>query len=1088
MKKKVSLLLLVCLLVFAGNAMAQTRTVTGTVISSEDGEPVIGASVVVDGSRMGTATNVDGTFSITGVPANAKNLRVSYLGYKTKVVGIAPNVKIELQSDANQLNEVVVTAMGITRQQRTLGYSATTLKSDELTEARNTDVTSSLAGKVAGVQIQSTSSQPGSSSNVIIRGYGSINGSNQPLYVVDGVPMQQTTFDAENGGNVRQGYDAALGGISNVSADDIESMTILKGAAATALYGSRASNGVIVITTKSGKKGDGRNFTVTYNGGVQARVVSYLPDFQNEFGQGWNGKQTFTENGSWGPALDGSTQVYGPVWNNQQMLHSYSAKKNSIKNFFDTGWSQNHDIALSGVSNDNKTTYYLSYSYSDDNGIMPGNVDTYKRNTLAYRGSYEATNWMKLSSSINFAKTSTNMVGAFQGTSVIDGLYEFPRDIDTRYLKDTQSAFGTPEAYFTPYGITNPYWSLENNYNHNDAKQVYGKIQADFKPIKDLTLTYRFGFDYTDYDMKIGVPKIDIDGSLLGSDKISSSYKSSAIGSMNQEGYVYTEYMRKYELNHDFLANYAKKFFGGRLDLNGTAGLSINERYSTVSRNQTTNLTFPTGFWDLSNGATKKLIEEQQSKRRLVGLFGDVTFGWDEMLYLNLTARNDWSSTLPINANSYFYPGATLSWIFTKVLPENNVLTFGKVRMAYGKTGNDANPYYTSARYVQAFSDGYYISNVSAFPMNGTNAFQASSVAASNTLKPEMTSETELGLNLQFFGGRIGLDAAYYNRTTKDQIFQLPVDPSSGYLYKVVNFGEVRNRGVELLLTTTPVKTAKFKWDLNFNFAVNKNKVLSMPASLEGGKTTIYSFSAGNHAVYMYAEEGKPMGEYYAYLPQTVTDKNSADYGKVIVDANGQPVLSTSVQDTGKNMNNKWTGGVTTALSAYGFTLSAALDIRAGGYMFSRTKDLMQFTGNGTISTYNDRRPFIIPNSVVANGNGTYSENTTPLYLTNSSYQSYLNDYGNGQGDDFYLVDRSYVKLRNITLAYAFPRHLVRSLSLSDITVSLFCNNVFTWTAKDNYYIDPETTTTGTDLKGQFGELYANPSCRTFGCNLSVKF
>jgi len=522
--------------------------------------------------------------------------------------------------------------------------------------------------------------------------------------------------------------------------------------------------------------------------------------------------------------------------------------------------------------------------------------------------------------------------------------------------------------------------------------------------------------------------------------------------------------------------------------LNGTAGLSINERYSTVSRNQTTNLTFPTGFWDLSNGATKKLVEEQQSKRRLVGLFGDVTFGWDEMLYLNLTARNDWSSTLPINANSYFYPGATLSWIFTKMLPENNVLTFGKVRMAYGKTGNDADPYYTSVRYVQAYSDGYYINDVSKFPMNGTNSFQAASTAASNTLKPEMTSETELGLNLQFFGGRIGLDAAYYNRITKDQIFKLPVDPSSGYLYKVVNFGEVRNRGVELLLTTTPVKTAKFKWDLNFNFAVNKNKVLSMPASLEGGKTTIYSFSAGNHAVYMYAEEGKPMGEYYAYLPQRVTDPKSADYGKMIVDANGQPVLGTSVEDTGKNMNNKWTGGVTTALSAYGFTLSAALDIRAGGYMFSRTKDLMQFTGNGTISTYNDRRPFVIPNSVVANGNGTYSENTTPIYLTNSSYQSYFNDYGNGQGDYFYLVDRSYVKLRNITLAYAFPRHLVRSLSLSDITVSLFCNNVFTWTAKDNYYIDPETTTTGTDLQGQFGELYANPSCRTFGCNLSVKF
>ena len=500
---------------------------------------------------------------------------------------------------------------------------------------------------------------------------------------------------------------------------------------------------------------------------------------------------------------------------------------------------------------------------------------------------------------------------------------------------------------------------------------------------------------------------------------------------------------------------------------------------------QTDNLTFHTGFWNLSNGATKSTLAESQSKRRLVGLFGDVTIGWDDMVYLDLTARNDWSSTLPIDNNSFFYPGATLSWIFTKLIPENNVLSFGKLRLAYGKTGNDASPYLTGVTYLQAYASGYYTTTTE-FPMNGTNAFMASATKGSSTLKPEMTSEFEAGVNMQFFKGRFGFDVSYYNRTTSDQIFTLPVDPSTGFYYMVTNFGKVRNQGVELVVNTVPVQTKDFRWELDFNFAKNNNEVLSLPESLEGGKVSIYNFSAGNDAVYMYAEEGKPLGQFYTYLPQYTAD------GRPIVDANGQPVLGTAVEDTGKNMNNDWTGGVTTALTYKGFSLSAALDIRKGGYMFSRTKNLMQFTGNGAVTTYNSRRPFIIPNSVVSDGNGGYVENTTPLYLTNSSYQKYFNDYGYGDGGEAYLLDRSFVKLRNISLTWNVPQKWVKAMSLSGLSVTAFCNNVFTWTASDNRYVDPESTTVSQasygDLATQFGELYTNPSCRIFGCNLSVKF
>ena len=1067
MKKSLTMLM-VSLFLFVGTALAQTK-ITGTVLSQEDGQPIIGAAVKVDGTGTGMLTDVNGKFSLT-LPEGKKTLTISYLGFQPKTVAAKNGMRVFLKADATSLDEVVVTAMGISRQQKTLGYSAQTLKEEELTVGKLTDVTSALAGKVAGVQISASSANPGTANSVIIRGFSSINGNNQPLYVIDGVPMQQTS-------SLAQGNQEAFGGISNVNPNDIESMTVLKGAAATALYGSRAANGVIVITTKGGKKNGERNFQITYDGSVQWRQVSTLPKMQNQFGQGWNGKQTYIENGSWGPEFDGSMQVYGPIWNHQQLIHKYEAVESNIKDFFETGLSTSHSVALSGISNDNKMTYYLSYSYSKDDGIIPRDKDTYSRNTIAYRGSYEATNWLKLSSSVNFAKTSTDIVGSYQGTSMIDGIMEFPRDISLVDRKNLNSAFDTPEAWYTPYGITNPYWAIENNYNHNDAKQLYGKIQADIKPIKQLTLSYRFGFDYTDYDLKMGYPQIALDDALINEDY---GY---APSNMNQAGWVFSRYQRKYELNHDFLANFADKYLNDKLDVNVNVGVNMNERNSTVMSGQTDDLTFYTGFWDLSNGATKTELSESQSKRRLVGLFGDVTLGWDEMLYLNLTARNDWSSTLPINANSYFYPGATLSWIFTRLIPKNDILEFGKLRLAYGKTGNDADPYQTAVRFIQGTSRAYYGTDVAKFPMNGVNSFQASSTIGSSDLKPEMTTEYEVGLNLALLKNRINIDFSFYNRETKDQIFTLPVDPATGYSYMVTNFGNVRNRGIELLVNTTPIQTKDFRWDLGFNFSKNQNKVLSMPASVEGGKTTIYNFSAGNDAVYFYAEEGNPMGEFYTYMPQYTED------GKLIVGSDGQPILTTELQDTGKNMNPDWIGGVTTAFYYKGLSLSAALDVRKGGYMFSRSKNLMQFTGNGSITTYNQRRPFIIPNSVYEDG----TENTTPIMLGGSDYkvgdyQAYYNDYGWGQGGEAYLVNKSYVKLRNITLAYQLPKSIVNQLYLSDVTLSLFCNNVFTWTHKSNTFIDPESSTRGNDLEGQFGELYVNPSCRTFGFNVGIKF
>ena len=1055
--KKAKLFMACLLTILSTIAFAQNQ-VKGSITDAA-GEPLPGVSVVVEGTTLGVITGADGQYTISA--KNGQVLNFYLFGMKSqKITVTGPILDVVMEDDALALDEAVVTALGITRSEKSLGYAATTVKSDEIMARHTTNVTNALAGKVAGMQISATTTDPGASTNVIIRGYSSINGSNQPLYVVDGI---------------------IVGGMGNLSSEDIESLTVLKGAAATALYGSRAANGVIVITTKQGKRSADRLFSIEYSGGLETRQVSLLPIFQNEFGQGWNGKQTFIENGSWGPRLDGSQQVYGPIWNGQQLIHEFSAKPTNIKDFFELGTNQKHSIALNGTTEDQRATYYLSYSLADDNGIMPGDKDTYTRNSLAFRSSYIATDWLKLSSQVNFATSKTQSIAMFQGSSVIDGLYEFPRDISLVDLQNLPAAFNSPEAYLTPYGITSPYWAIENRQRLTDQKQIFGKVQADIKPLKNLTLTYRYSFNYSDYDYKAGEPQITLDDALIWDDM---GY---APSNMNEDGTVYAEYYRQYETNHDFLANFNKDY--GKLNVNAIAGLNINERAATQLVGQTDVLTINSGFWNLSNGATKSTISDSQSKRRLVGLFGDVTLSMDESIFLELTARKDWSSTLPIDNNSYFYPGATLSVLFTNYLPKNDILSFGKLRVAYGRTGNDASPYNTYATFTQASFRGTYGTDMIQFPLNGMNAFRRGYSIASPTLKPEMTTEKEIGLNLQFYNGRFGIDAAYYNRLTSDQIFPISIEPATGYSSMVANAGDVRNKGVELLIDYVPIQTKDFRWDISVNFAKNNSLVETLPEEVEG-KFQIDGFSTSGtkDAVYLYAEQGKPFGTYWTYLPTYVEE--GPDAGKLIVDDNGYPVLTDDLVDTGLDANYDWTGGLTSSLTFKNLTISASLDVRKGGWMFSRSKNIMEFTGNGFVTTYNNRDPFVIPNSVVAvkdaEGNVSYVENTTPIYLADSSYQDYFDDYGAGQGRLFYMLDRSFVKLRNVSIQYNLPKKYVGPFQ--GVAVSAFVNNSYTWTAKDNYYIDPESTNEGTDTAGLLGETYVNPSCRIWGFNINVKF
>ena len=1056
-------MLLGSLFLCMGAALAQMK-ISGTVISSEDGQPVIGASVVVTGTGQGTVTNLDGQFTLT-VPERAK-LHISSAGMKAVDVTAKDNMRVVLEPLNTTLGEVVVTAMGIKRSAKALGFSATAVKGDEIAAARTNDIMSSLAGKVAGVQISSSSSDPGSSKSVIVRGISSLGSTNQPLYVIDGVPLNNSTVSTDR--DLNRGYDFG-NGASAVNPDDVESMTILKGAAATALYGSRAANGVILITTKTGKKAQ-KGLGIEYNGGMQWETLLRLPQMQNDFGMGWYGNKTDNENGSWGPRFDGSWLRYGAVYEGTQNFKSYVPIKNNVRDFFDTGYRYSNSVSLNGATD--VSNFFLSLSQISQDGIIPTNADSYNKYTFSARASHKVNN-LTFSTSLNYAYQRNNFVSTGQkSSSMYNNVMQTPRDISIVELKDLNNPFNTPGYYYTPYGVTNPYYVLNNFKNEFESERFYGKLQLDYDFLKYFKLTYRFGLDTSTEHHDMGEPNM------------STLFK----GTPNWEdalrsltGRVSEQTTRRREINQDLLVTFDKDLTDS-WHVNALVGFNGNERKYSYQSSEITNLTIPT-WLNLANTADKPTIKSYQRTQRLMGVLGQAEVAFKNMVYLTLTARNDWSSTLPRGSRSYFYPGATASWIFSEVLPENvkKTVNYAKLRAAWGKTGNDALPYMVNTIYPQgsASSSGWATSK---FPFtNGSwNAYTVGNTLGGSKLSPEMTTEFEVGLNMAFFGNRLSFDASFYNRTSDRQIFSLDMDAASGYLYQNMNLGEIRNRGVELVVSGTPVKLKDFAWDVTWNFTKNWSKVISLPEEL-GGESSIYGLTGGTG---LYAKVGEELGVFKAYVP--LRDPAT---GKVVVDNQGLPVRDPKQQIVG-SMNYKYTMGINNTFTYKGVSLSVDVDIRQGGKMFSRTKNVTYFTGNAMQTAYNSRNPWIIPNTVVQNGTDAqgkpvYVDNTTPLNAT--SIYKFWDDGGLelGAGD---LIDKSYIKLRAITLSWALPKKWLANTFLTDVRLSAFGNNLFLWTPAENTFVDPELTSFGNDLRGNFGEWSANPSSRKFGFNVSVKF
>jgi TonB-linked SusC/RagA family outer membrane protein len=1038
---------------------AQSRTITGRVSDADDGSTLPGVSVVVKGTSIGTVTDIEGKFSLN-IPQDAQTLVLSFVGMEPLEAAITSvsNYELKMQKATLSVDEVVVTAMGISRDVKAVGYAATTVSGDAISNVQAVNPMSAIQGKVAGVQI-SSGTDPGSTQNIFIRGASSFS-NNQPLFIVDGIPLINEQIETGTALNFRADFGS---GLNAINPDNIANMTILKGAAATALYGSRAANGVILITTKTGRNTNGK-MVVNYNGSVGISRVGRIPSRQSIYGQGWSGQRALDENGNWGAPYDGKNRVWGNVVDNSQLVKEYKFLEDRVRDFYDFGLNYKNSVALSG--GDANTNYFLSLGQNSVDGVIPTDADSYKRYTISTKGSHK-TDKFEVLSSVNFVHENTKAVQTGQGASVFRSIWEIAEDISIVDLKDYKAKYNNLDDYFTPYGI-NPYFALNENGSQQGKNKVYGKFELKYNILENLNATYRFSGDIENSTTEAWIAKYKFSPT-------SPNFGTNAGSVGSYENIKRT----RYEYSHDFLLNYNTNF-SPDLSFNAIVGTNINERGYDYISGKISSVDVD-GYYNFSNSLTDAVAEQFQRKRRLIGVFASADISYKNYAFVSLTARNDWSSTLPLDNNSFFYPGATASFVITDFLAEQSIesgiLSFAKIRAAYGWTGNDADPYQIYPVFESAFSNnpGYPEIDDLKFPLNNVNSYTVSNQLGNNELKPEITKEVELGVDVRFFNNRLGFDVALYDKTTHGLITTLPIDPSSGYTFQLTNLGDVNNKGIEFMTDIIPVKTKNFQWNINYNFSKNVNKVVE----LAEGEITIDGF--GNAVII--AKKGEEVGLFKTYVPRTVEIDGVE---KVIVDGNGNVMQSADMQVTDRSVNEDFAMGLSNSFTWKGLSLSATLDFHYGGYIYSYTKDYMHWTGSAYESTMNNRNPFVVPNSVVENADGTYSENTTPV--TQNTQHTFYGDYGAFESDLYSVIDRSYLKLRDVGLSYQIPNSVTNKININDLKISFVAGNILLWTPADNCYIDPETTTFGNDLGARFGEFGSNPSNQTYLMSLSFKF
>lgn len=1007
-----------------GSAYAQ-QTVTGTV-TGEDGIGIPGVTVVEKGTNKGTVTNVEGGYSLN-VSSDA-TLVFSFVGMQNieEALNGRSSVDVTMVSTQIGLGEVVVTALGISKEKKSLGYAVTEVGSDEISMVKDHNPANSLVGKVAGVVVTQSTGGPGSGSRVIIRGNNSITGNNQPLIVVDGVPIDDS--GSNSGGSV---YSSSIsgGGITDINPDDIESITVLKGPNAAALYGSRAGNGVLLVTTKKGTRNKGLGVSVNSN--ITFDNPMLLPDYQNEYGQGSQGNVpgniTDLKNSasSWGPKLDGSSKLY---FTGEE--RPYVAQPDNVGNFFQTGAKYVNTLSLDGGGDNYSVRFSYTNNYTES---MIPNSDL-KSHNFNLRSLVDLTDKFKLDAKATYHTQLLNNQISQGSEGVLSTIYGMPRNVDIEDLKVYQK----PEESLNSisYGSlgANPYWMLEQDRNQNTRDRFLGFAKATYEFNDWISAYARIGTDVTN----IKSESVNQPGHHF--------YRSGRLTFSNS---------KTTETNADFLLMINR-------DLNEDFNLSVNaggnHSYRTYEGMSIYGEDFkiPTRA-TVANSTIQRPSYSPMNEHIINSLYAQVSLSYKNYLYLDFTGRNDWSSTLGENNRSYFYPSVTGAFLANQIFdPEADLFNLLKIRASWANVGNDTAPYQLNSYYDVA-SDGYL----------GLTQLGRPSVKFNPDLKPENIKSMEFGLEGSMIDNRLFFDLSFYDIKTTDQIYDVPVPASTGYSTFRENIGEMTNKGIELLIGGIPVKTGNFTWSLSANFAKNKNELVSLIEDLESH--IFNSTNSGN--LNIQATVGGGYGDIYG------TTMRTNDAGQLVVDANGRPQASTDKSYLG-NSQPDWIGGLTNTLTYKDFSLRFLIDARIGGKIYAQTNAAL-VGGGATIESLEYREDGIVVPGYILQEDGSYVQNTTKI-----SGQDYWGAISGIASE--YIFDQTNIRLREFVFSYTVPNSILKNTFIKGANVGLVGRNLF-FIYKKIDHVDPEASL-GTGNNGQGILSYNMPTPRSLGFNLNIKF
>lgn len=1050
-------------------SFAQTKVITGTVTSATDQAPLPGVSVVLKGTTIGCATDYEGKYHLT-VPTENGTLRFSFIGMIDEEVEIGNKtvVNVQLKDEAFDVGEVVITALGISREKKSLSYAVQEIKGNDVSEVKETNLVNSLSGKAAGVHIRQANTM-GGSANIVLRGTNSLTGDNQALFVVDGVPIDNSNTNSIYQVNGHGGYDYGNAAM-DINPDDIQSISILKGAAASALYGSRASNGVVLITTKSGKKDQGIGVSVNSAWTWSSINKETLAEYQKDYGAGYANYWTWhdfnndgkpervvntCDDASWGPKFDPNLEVvhWDALDPNNGLTYGerrpWVAPNSGMEDFFETGLKRSTNISIQGGKKD--FTYRMSFTNDDETGILPNS--SIKKHIFSFKSTYNATEKLTFEASASYNRTQgKGRYGTgYDEQNVMQNFGQwFQTNLDFGRLKAAyKNKYGEHLTWnaneptdLSPAYANNPYWTRYENYETDERNRVFGYFKVNYELFEDLTATFKTSLDsYNEnQDERIAV----------GSKQLS----------------AFSTYQRTYhEVNTDLLLNYKKKL--NHFNILATLGSNYRNNYiKSIFAETQGGLVIP-GLYSVQNSKVAKSPSEKLYERTMLSGFGSASVGFMNTLYLEGSFRIDQTSTLPDDDDTYFYPAVSGSVILSELpfVKDINWLSFAKVRANYAEVGNDTSPYRLASTYYQYDNwDKYAL-----FSVDGT--------LNNSKLKSERTESIEFGLEASFVESRFGFDVAVYKTNTFDQIMPVEVSRASGYTYKYVNSGEIENKGIELTLNLTPIKTKNFKWDLNANWTKNENKVISLYDDVN----KILITSAWDAAI------EAAVGESYGVI-------KGSDYiyknGKKVVDENGYYKRTADTDHVIGNINPDWLAGVTNKFSYKNLSARFLIDMQKGGDIYSVNNKYGLATGLYVETAgLNDkgiekRLPVsegggvLLPNTVYEDG----TPNTT--YAPCTEYGQVF-DYEHHNPTARYLYDASYVKLREVAVSYNVPSKWLEKTFIRNASVSFIGRNLAIL-HKNTPHFDPETGLSSGN--GQGIENGSYPTTRSYGFNVMFNF